>query len=136
MNKRHHSFENPPSVLSVDELEKQVDVWLLTGEISQHSPATLANRRLYTRNFLWFLREEGYTSCGVDELRKFFAYFNTAHKNPKGHWNNPRENHPVKPATIAAYHRALRAFFNWLVDEGAVVGKRPYDTLKAHEKAA
>lgn len=120
MNKRHLSSKNPPSVLSVDELEKQVAGWLLNGEISQHSPATLANRRLYTRNLLWFLREKGFTKFGVEELREFFGYFNTAHKDPKGRWNNPKENHPVKPSTIAAYYRAIRALCNWLAAEGVI----------------
>ena len=108
------------SSISVSDLKRYADGWFMTGEIAQHSPATLANRRLYVRNLLWFLQRKNYTSCGVSELRAFFAYFNTAHKEPGGRWGNPHENTPVKPSTIATYHRHIGALLRWIVAEGGL----------------
>jgi integrase/recombinase XerD len=106
--------------LSVKDLERYAEGWFLSGEISQHSAATLANRRLIVKNLLWFLRRRKYETCDVMELRQFLAYLNTGHKEPGGRWGNPQQTKPVKPRTVQDYHGALRSFFNWIVAEGAL----------------
>lgn len=105
--------------ISLVEFQKYAQGWLLACEISCAS-STLGNRRIYVRNLIWFLKREEYSSCGVTELRAFFAYFNYAHKDPGGRWNNPREKNPVRQSTIATYHRHITALFHWIVDEGAI----------------
>ena len=51
----------------------------------------------------------------VYELKRFFRYFLTAHEEAGGRWGNPQETTPVKPSTVATYHRHIRALFRWLV---------------------
>ncbi|MCX6382163.1 MAG: hypothetical protein NT023_22245 [Armatimonadetes bacterium] len=51
--------------LRVQDLETFAKEWLLDGEILQHSPDTLTNRRLYVRNLLWFLKREGFETVGT-----------------------------------------------------------------------
>ncbi len=111
------SVKTGDSEISLSDLEKRSEGWLLSCEIAQHSEPTLANRRIYVINLLWFLRQRKYESCSVMELRAFFAYCANGHKDEGGRWNNPQETKPVKSSTVAAYHRHIRALFNWIVDE-------------------
>ena len=117
-------------VLSCAELKRCSEEWLLSCQIEQHSNATLANRRLILKNFFWFLNHAELPTCGLTELRRFFAYFSTAHTNPEGRWGNPQEKTPVKPSTVATYHRQLKTFFNWIVSEG-YLSVSPMDRIKA-----
>ncbi len=106
--------------ISVVDLEKYAVGWLLSSEISQHSSATLENRRLIVKNLTWFLKRNRYSECGVMELRQFLAYLNTGHRDPGGRWGNPQQTRPVKPRTVKDYHGSLRCLFNWIVAEGAL----------------
>ena len=62
------------SVLSVAELERHARDWLFDGEYRQHSRTTLDRRRIVIRQLLWFLQQQGYSHCGVAELRQFLGY--------------------------------------------------------------
>ena len=104
--------------LSLRDLQKFAEGWLLSGEIAQHSAATLTNRRLYVRNLLWFLRRQEYECCDVMELRAFFAYITNGHKELGGRWGNPQQTKPVTSSTVATYHRHISAMFSWIVAEG------------------
>ncbi len=106
--------------LSLSDLEKYAEGWFLSGEISQHSAATLANRRLIIKNLLWFLRRKRYDACATMELRQFLAYLTTGHKEPGGRWGNAQQTKPVKPRTVKDYHSCLRSLFNWIVAEGGL----------------
>jgi integrase/recombinase XerD len=99
------------------ELEKEAEGWLLSGEISQHSPATRALRRLVVKHLVWFLRREGCSAVGVSELRAFFAYLSRK-PEPGGRFGNPRLTQSLKPRSVKDYHGALRTLFRWLVAEG------------------
>jgi site-specific recombinase XerD len=103
--------------LSIADLKRFSDGWLLASEIRPCSATTMENRRLHVRNLLWFIRRQEYQSCGVMELRAFFAYFNTGHKDDGGRWGNPQERKPVKPSTIATYHCSVTSMYNWFVRE-------------------
>ena len=87
----------------------------MAGEIARHSVRTIANRRLIVKNFFWFLRREGYKTCGVTELCAFFVYINRGHKDPGGRWGNPQLTAPVKD-----YHGSLRTLFRWIIAEGGL----------------
>jgi integrase/recombinase XerC/integrase/recombinase XerD len=100
----------------VRDLESYTKEWLLDGEIAQHSSKTLANRKIYLKNLLWFLKHRGYETVGTQELKQFMRYFHQGHTEEGGRWGNPQEKTPVKPSTVATYHRHIRAFFRWLVD--------------------
>ena len=49
--------------LDLSDLKNYAEGWFLPGEISQHSAATLENRRLFVKNLLWF-------KTRFDELRQ------------------------------------------------------------------
>lgn len=106
--------------LRVSDLETYAKEWLLDGETAQHSKDALANRRLIVRNFLWFLKREGCETVTVYELKRFFRYFHNAHEEAGGRRGNPQEKTPVKPSTVASYHRYIRTFFRWLVAKGCL----------------
>ena len=108
------------SAISLSTLEKFAEGWFLSGEISQHSTATLSNRRLIVRNLLWFLRRKKHEECGLMELRAFLAYVTNGHKEPGGRWGNPQQTRPVTPRTVKDYHGCLRTLFRWMVTEGAL----------------
>lgn len=110
-------FTTSETAICVSELARHIEDWLINGQISQHSPTTIAARKLATEKFLWFFHEHGHSSCGVPELRRFFAYLNTGHEEPGGRWGNPHQTKPLRPITIQTFHRHLSTFFNWLVKE-------------------
>ena len=104
--------------LTVSQLERLKDSYLLAGDIERHSERTLDARRDLLSKLVWFLRQREYASCGLHELRAFLHYVTHGHKEPGGRWGNPRNNRPTKPRTVKNYHGILRAFFNWCVAEG------------------
>lgn len=114
------SFTKSDPRISVSELERQAEGWLLAGDIDQHSPATLTIRRDLIHKLVWFLRYKEFDGCGVMELRHFFAYITHGHKEPGGRWGNPRLTNPVRPRTVHTYHGHLRTMFRWLVSEGVL----------------
>ena len=114
--------------ISTAELEHQLTGWLLDGDIRQHSPATLANRRLVGDKLLWFLREKGYAACGKQELRQFFSCITHGHGAQGGRWGNPALTGPVRPSTVHTYHSRLRTFFRWLVAE-EVIAASPMEAI-------
>src|SRR5579862_6297824 len=111
MKNSHLTFTNSAASVSVSALAKNAPGWLLDGEIRQHSHTTLALRRIIIDKLLWFLRQREYPECGVTELRQFFVYLTNGHKEPGGRWGNPRETEPVRPSTVATYHRHLKTLF-------------------------
>jgi integrase/recombinase XerC len=105
----------------IDELDRHVSCWLLDCEISSHSPATIALRRLVTGKLLWFLKEQGLQECGTNELRAFMAYLTRGHRDADGRFGNAKNVNRFKapkPGTIATYRRHLCTFFRWLVKDG------------------
>lgn len=105
---------------TVSQVEQNGKTWLLDGEIRQHSRATLSLRTIILDKLVWFLRQREYERCGTLELRHFLAYLTTGHEQPGGRWGNEKQDRPVRPSTVATYHRHLRTFFWWLVEEGII----------------
>jgi len=113
-------FTKTDAALSVDELERYADGWFLSGDIDQHSQATLDIRRLVVNKLLWYLRQKECRECGTHELRQFLAYLTHGHKEPGGRWGNPQQTRPVRPRTVHTYHGHLRTLFRWIVTEGVL----------------
>jgi hypothetical protein len=88
------------AALGLSVLERYADGWILACEIDQHSHRTLDTRRDIIKKLLWFLRRKCYENCGVMELRAFFAYLTTGHREPGGRWGNPLMTKPVSPRTV------------------------------------
>ncbi len=78
--------------------------------------------------FLWFFHKHSYSSCGVSELRRFFAYLNTGHEEPGGRWGNPQQTKPLRPITVKTFHNHLCTFFNWLVKE-EIIASSPMEKI-------
>jgi site-specific recombinase XerD len=113
-------FAETDSALGLSTLEKFAEGWFLSCEIDQHSERTLYTRRDIVSKLLWFLRRKRCDDCGVMELRAFFAYLTTGHKEPGGRWGNPLMTKPVSPRTVKDYHCHLRTLFRWIVAEGGL----------------
>ena len=73
------------TALSLAEIERNGEGWLLDGEIRRHSKTTLTNRRLIIDKLLWFLRERKYATCALLELRQFLAYISRGNEDG-GRW--------------------------------------------------
>jgi site-specific recombinase XerD len=120
MQNRPPRFTVSETALTVFNLERFADGWLLAGDIDQHSPRTIQNRREIVAKLVWFLRRERLEICGTHELRQFLAYLTQGHKEPGGRWGNPRMIRPVNPRTVKDYHGHLRTLFRWIVAEGGL----------------
>jgi hypothetical protein len=82
-------FVDSENALGLSKLGKYADGWFLSCEIDQHSECTLSTCRDIVSKLLWFLRRKDHNECGVMELRAFFAYLTTGHKEPGGRWVSP-----------------------------------------------
>lgn len=129
---------NPPSrtqsgaapALSLTDLEYHARGWELDGEVQMLSRSYVARRADVTGKLLWFLRREGLEQCGPHEMRAFFAYLRRSHEDPGGRWDNEHERDPLRPSSIRMYHAMLRAFWGFVVAEGALEVS-PMATLKS-----
>jgi site-specific recombinase XerD len=110
------------------ELERDWRDWLYDCEYRQCSPQTLAIRRFLGEKLVWFLREQGYTTCGLPELRRFLTYCGSGHASASGRWGNARMTKPVRPRTIHTYHGHLRTFYRWAVKE-ELVAQSPMERI-------
>ena len=68
---------------------------------------------------------------------RFFGYLTNGHQTAGGRWNkndtsgnSKRWTKPLRPATIATYHRHLKAFFSWTVAE-EYLAESPMDRVPA-----
>ena len=131
-NRSHHTRSSDRDLVSelpCQELKGYFEDWYLDGEIRQLSALTLANRRRYAGKLLWYLGQREAEVCGTRELRAFFAYLSTEHgEDEGGRWGTGWKG-KAKPATVSTYFRYLRAFFQFLLDEG-VLDLSPMATLK------
>lgn len=128
MQKTELPFSNSNPGISVSDLSRFAEGWLLDCEIRQHSQATLDNRRLVLNNLVWFLNEKNYDTCSTLELRQFFAYVTRGDKGTPGRWGHADLDNTVRPSTVRTYHSRLRTFFRWAVGEGAIA-KSPLDPI-------
>src|SRR3712207_2410323 len=82
------SIELSDSPLTVADLPYWIEQWLLDGECRLQSARTQETRRVFLKNFLWFLQQRRMPVCGVAEVRLFFAYLSHGHKEPGGRWGS------------------------------------------------
>jgi hypothetical protein len=88
LNKTEPRFTKTAPAIPVAELRQLAEGWLLDGDIRQHSERTQGNRREIVDKLLWFLDDQHLASCGLNELRKFFAYLTRGHEDPRGRWGH------------------------------------------------
>lgn len=106
-----------PNSLSRTELEQCAEEWLLDCEYQQLAPSTITTRRVFLKNFVWFLHHKELDECGEGELREFFHYLRHGHKEADGRWGNPHLTRPLRPISIKDYYICLQLFFDWMVKE-------------------
>ena len=71
MKKQRLVVGNSDSDITVRELSRAAEGWLLDGEIRQHSQRTVDSRRDIVAKLVWFLNSQEYSTCGTLELRQF-----------------------------------------------------------------
>ena len=120
MLERASALTKAENRLSVAKLECYAQDWLLDCQLRQHSAQTVYCRKDYLSKLFWFLKKEGIEAVGTTELKQFMLYLSKGHEEPGGRWGNPRMTEPMRPVSIHAYHRVLRAMFNWLENDEAI----------------
>lgn len=104
--------------LSIVALRLNADGWLMACEIDQQSDRTVGSRRDVVNKLIWWLTQNGHESCGTPELRAYFYYLATGHRQPGGRWGNARCAAPLKASSVYTYHGHLSTLFSWIVREG------------------
>ena len=104
--------------LSVPDLSHLANDWLLDGQFRLHSPSTVATRRVFIKNLLWFLKERNFRQCGTTELKHFFVYLANGHEEPGGRWGNPQLKKALRPISVKDYFVNFASLFDWIVGEG------------------
>jgi len=121
--------------LSLPMLSRLIEDWMFAGQSMGWSKATLASRRIYTRNLIWFLKEkcehplasedaEVPPVVDVRALRAFFAYLRI--DDPQGRWGfceggKPKWTKGVSERTVETYHANINALFSWCEHEELLV---------------
>ena len=123
MRKRQLEYEKKnerqtTACIAIADLEKFAQEWIFEGEFRSHSPKTIEARQIFSKNLLWFLKQNGFESCGKRELKLFFVYL--AKPQPEGRWGNPHRTAALRPVSVKDYFVTLRAMFRWLVAEGLI----------------
>lgn len=104
--------------LAVPDLSRLANDWLLDGQFRLHSPCTIATRRVFIKNLLWFLKKHNFQQCGSIELKQFFVYLSNGHEEPGGRWGNPQLKKPLRPISVKDYFVNFACLFDWIVSEG------------------
>lgn len=111
--------------LAVARLTRLVDLWVLAGDIAQHSARTTESRKERMRLFGWWVAEEGLTQIGRTEVMQFLAYLRHGHEDGAASGGAGRfgvdritARRPASSGRVATFFSTLRAFFNWCVREG------------------
>ena len=110
LDQSRHPQSRP--TLSRHDLSHFANDWLLDGQFRLHSPNTVATRRVFIKNLLWFLERRGFVHCGVTELKHFFIYLSNGHEEPGGRWGNPHLKKPLRPISVKDYFVNFASMFD------------------------
>jgi integrase len=101
-------------------VERFAQDYLLDCDYRLHSPKTVAIRRIFLKNLVWFLHHRNHQHCGPTELRQFFVYLAHGHEEEGGRFGNRQLKRTVRPITHKDYWVNFKCFFNWLVEESLI----------------
>jgi site-specific recombinase XerD len=121
---------HPIPSIPVEQLKNYADEWFLHCDFQQNAKATVETRRVFLKNFFWFLNRRDFENCGKTEIRAFIAYLRSGHEEAGGRWGNPRMLQPLRPVSIKDYHNCLRIFFEWMVRE-EIIEHSPMERIEA-----
>ena len=102
------------------EIESLIDQYLSDCELRLLSPRTIETRRVFLRNWTWFLRHRDYQTCGAAEIRQFLHYLGHGHKEDGGRFGKASLKRAARPVTVFDYYICLRSLFDWLVMQGFI----------------
>jgi integrase/recombinase XerD len=123
---------NPPSsAFETDSFRVAIRDWLDAGRANGLSTKTLIDYENKAFKFWWWWREHtryastlgpGPEHVSVKEARQFVAYLRTSTAFRWGitDEHSRKKSEELSPASIAAYGRTLKAFFNWLEAESYI----------------
>jgi integrase len=111
------NFSAVCAAISTALVERYVQDYLLDCDYRLHSAHTIAGRRIFLKNLVWFLHHCSYATCGTAELRQFFVYLAHGHEDEGGRFGNTRLKRAVRPITHKDYWVNFKCFFNWLIEE-------------------
>jgi len=101
----------------ISDIKRYADGWLIDSEYRQLAAQTLYSRRTITDKLMWWLKQQEYDTCGTMEIRAFLTYVAVGDEK-LGRWGNVHEKTKNRPVTVSAYYNRLKAFFQFLVNEG------------------
>ena len=106
--------------LATAEIEPLIDQYLGDCELRLLSPRTIETRRVFLRNWTWFLCHRGYQTCGAAEIRQFLHYLGHGHEEDGGRFGKASLKRAARPVTVFDYYICLRSLFDWLVMQGFI----------------
>lgn len=115
--------------IRVQDLTNYLDDWNLESQLRKHTAQSVQSRKARISKFFWFLEHKGIEEVGTTQLKQFFLYLNEGHLEPGGRWDNRRMTEPMRPISVHAYFRILKAFFNFLVSE-EIIDSSPMAKIK------
>lgn len=119
-NPKAVQFDSPVTGIATPLVERFAQEYLLDCDYRLHSVHTIATRRIFLKNLVWFLNHRNYKHCGAVELRQFFVYLAHGHEEEGGRFGNPQLKRTVRPITHKDYWVNFKCFFNWLVEESLI----------------
>jgi hypothetical protein len=129
MQNRHPVSADTSNSVSVADIDRYGQGWLLDAEVRQFAARTVELRKMVFHKLLWYLRSKGIVCCGRLEVPQFLAYFNSAHIDEEGRWGMERPAKPVRPRTVQIYWSNLATLFKFMVEEG-LIDESPLDGAK------
>ena len=124
------SFGQPASDwgLTIAEIERLIEHYLVDCELRLLSPRTVETRRVFFRNWTWFLRHRGYRMCGAAEIRQFLHYLGHGHEDDGGRFGKASLRRAARPVTVFDYYVCLRSFYDWLTTQ-RIIQATPFATI-------
>lgn len=103
--------------IATSDLKVFLKDWDREAKIKGHTSQSNKSRSLRIGKLFWFLEHEKIEGVGTSELKDFIYYLQTAHETPEGRWGNPKCNTPMRQISVCNYHRILKAFFNFCIED-------------------
>lgn len=107
------------------DLGTAIETWLADGRAQGWSPRTLSDRQWTLRHFIWWLEHVEGAAPTLEavnslRLRSFLSY--TREPCLGGRYDSGRSAsaRQARPSSVQTYHRHLRAFLNFCVEEGVL----------------
>jgi integrase/recombinase XerD len=116
------------------DLRRAAERWISDGRAQGWSPRTIKDHRQNLGRFAWWLENEEETSATLESLdppriRAFLAYHREPHPTGRFGSVDPGARRAARPSSVATYYRDLRAFANFCLAEGLLVGD-PFRNVK------